>query len=137
MHLGPFSLGVQAAVNFMVREQASYLWAQVTGRIELLFFDLEATVTLAFGDEPQLTLPDADRHPLDRFAGSVRDGSLGALTDDSRAQALLVEDPNRITPEMYVWPDAIVSLPFAIAPVIGPMPARSSPGSSDQAPSRP
>jgi hypothetical protein len=100
----------------------------------LLFFDLEATVTLAFGDEPQLTLPDADRHPLDRFAGSVRDGSLGALTDDSyRVLAPLVEDPNLITPEMYVWPDAIVSLPFAIAPVIGPSP-RSFPGILDQAP---
>ncbi|MEA5120016.1 MAG: hypothetical protein VB040_01950 [Propionibacterium sp.] len=129
LHLGPFSLGVQAAVNFMVREQASYLWAQVTGRIELLFFDLEATVTLAFGDEPQLTLPDADRHPLDRFAGSVRDGSLVALTDDSyRVLAPLVEDPNRITPEMYVWPDAIVSLPFAIAPVIGPDAGSQFPG---------
>lgn len=122
LHLGPFSLGVQAAVNFMVREQASYLWAQVTGRVELLFFDIEATVTLAFGDEPELTLPDADTHPLDRFTDTQqRAGSLGVLTDDSyRVVAPLVEDPARITPDMHVWPDAIVSLPFAIAPEINP-----------------
>ncbi|WP_341729053.1 hypothetical protein [Brooklawnia sp.] len=129
LHLGPFSLGVQATVNFLVREQSSYLWAQVTGRIELLFFDIEATVTLAFGDEPQLTMPDADRHPLDHLLGSVRDGSLGVLTDDSyRVLAPLVEDPSRITPEMNVWPDTIVSLPFAIAPVIGPDAGSQFPG---------
>ena len=30
---------------------ASYFWAEVTGRIELLFFDIEGTVTISFGDE--------------------------------------------------------------------------------------
>ncbi len=122
LNLGPFSLGVQAAVNFMLREQTKYFWAQVTGRIEMLFFDIEGEVTIAYGNEPELSLPDPDRHPLDRLnAKNERDGSLGVLTDDSyRVLARLVEDPAQITNEMLVWPDAIVSLPFAIPPEIAP-----------------
>lgn len=122
LNLGPFSLGVQAAVSFMVSAAQTYFWAEVTARIELLFFEIEGTVTISFGDELQLELPDPDRHPLDRFnANGQRDGSLGVLTDDTyRVVARLVEDPNQITAEMQVWPDTIVSLPFAITPEIAP-----------------
>ncbi len=120
LNLGPFSLGVEAQVYFIVREGDSYFWAEVTGRIELLFFDIEGTVTIAFGEKPSLTLPDPDLHPLDRLndAGN-RDGSLGVLTDDSyRVLARLVEEPTQISDDMRVWPDAMVSLPFAIPPEI-------------------
>jgi hypothetical protein len=138
MNLGPFSLGVQAAVSFMARELERYFWAEVTGRIEMLFFDIEGTVTIAFGAEPQLALPDPDRHPLDRLnADNQRDGSLGALTDDSyRVLARLVEDPAQITDEMHVWPDAIVSLPFAIPPEIAAGAGAQFPGvvGPDEAP---
>ncbi len=122
LNLGPFSLGVEAAVSFMVSAAHSYFWAEVIARIELLFFEIEGTVTISFGDEPQLELPDPDRHPLDRFtAENQRDGSLGVLTDDTyRVVARLVEEPNQITAEMQVWPDTIVSLPFAITPEIAP-----------------
>ena len=84
LNLGPFSLGVEAQVAFMVREAQSYFWAEVTGRIELFFFDIEGTVTISFGDLPKLTLPPPDVHPLDLFdkAGN-RVGSLGTLTDDT------------------------------------------------------
>lgn len=118
LHLGPFSLGVEAQVNFMAQKDADYFWAEVTGRIELLFFDVEGTVTLAFGDKPNLALPDPDRHPLDKLdAAGVRIGTLGTLIDDSyRVLAPLVEDPAAITDEMRVWPDALISLPFAIPP---------------------
>jgi hypothetical protein len=120
LNLGPFSLGVEAQVYFMVREGESYFWAEVTGRIELLFFDIEGKVTIAFGEKPSLTLPDPDLHPLNRLnAAGNRDGSLGVLTDDSyRVLARLVEEPTQISDDMRVWPDAMVSLPFAIPPEI-------------------
>jgi hypothetical protein len=120
LNLGPFSLGVEAQVIFMVRESEKYFWAEVTGRIELLFFDIEGTVTISFGDKPQLILPPPDLHPLDRLdAAGHRAGSLGVVTDDSyRTVSALVEDPARITDDMTVWPDAIVSLPFGIPPAI-------------------
>lgn len=120
LNLGPFSLGVEAQVYFIVRENEQYFWTEVTGRIELLFFDIEGKVTIAFGNEPKLTLPDPDLHPLDRLnAAGVREGSLGVLTDDSyRVLAHLVENPTQITDDMRVWPDAMVSLPFAIPPEI-------------------
>ena len=120
LNLGPFSLGVEAQVAFMVREGQSFFWAEVTGRIELLFFDIEGTVTISVGDKPQLTLPPPDLHPLDRLdkAGN-RAGSLGVVTDDSyRTVSVLVEDPKLINDKMQIWPDAIVSLPFGIVPAI-------------------
>ncbi|WP_293902416.1 hypothetical protein [Phenylobacterium sp.] len=120
LNLGPFSLGVEAQVIFMVREDQQFFWAEVTGRIELFFFDIEGTVTISFGDKPELTLPPPDRHPLDQFdpAGN-RAGSLGVVTDDSyRTVSALVEDPALIKDEMQVWPDAMISLPFAIVPAI-------------------
>jgi len=118
LNLGPFSLGVQAQVKFILAEAIQYFWAEVTGRIELFFFDIEGKVTIAFGDkDPPLALPAPDRHPLDRYdEHGARTGSLGALTDDSyRKVAELVEDPQQA---QTVWPDAIVSLPFAAAPEI-------------------
>src|SRR5260370_16721105 len=44
---------------------------------------------------------------------------LGSLTDDTyRVTAKLVESPSLITDDMCVWPDAIISLPFAISPKV-------------------
>ncbi|MEA2914553.1 MAG: hypothetical protein QOJ15_6634, partial [Bradyrhizobium sp.] len=122
LHLGPFSLGVQAQVAFMIAEQKKYFMAQVTGKIELFFFDIEGTVTISYGDEPALVVPDPDRHPLDRLDGDGnRIGSLGSLTDDTyRVVAQLVENPDHIVESMHVWPDAMISLPFAISPTVNP-----------------
>ncbi|MGY5775083.1 hypothetical protein [Rhizobium sp. LEGMi135b] len=130
LHLGPFSLGVEAQINFMAQQNVTYFWAEVTGRIELLFFDIEGTVTLAFGDIPKLVVPPPDRHPLDKLdATGMRVGTLGSLTDDSyRVLAPLVEDPHTITDAMRVWPDAMISLPFAIPPRI------ATPGATTQFP---
>ena len=67
LNLGPFSLGVEAQLAFFAQNDTRYLWCQVTGRIELFFFDIEATVTVSFGnDNAKPTLPSPDRHPLDR-----------------------------------------------------------------------
>lgn len=120
LNLGPFSLGVQASVAFMVREDTSYLWAEVSGRIKLLFITVKGKVTISCGQKPNLTLPAPEMHPLDRLNDDgTRAGSLGVLTDDSyRVLSRLVEDPAQITPEMCVWPDAMVSLSFAITPAI-------------------
>ena len=103
---------MQAQVKFIVADAVNYFWAEVTGRIELFFFDIEGHVTISFGDnEPALNLPAPDRHPLDRVdKDGARVGSLGALTDDSyRKVAELVED---WTHAPTVWPDSIVSLPW-------------------------
>ncbi len=129
LHLGPFSLGVHARMSFFSQNDTSYFWAEVTGRIELLFFDIEGTVTITFGDEDlKPTLPKPDRHPLDRLgpppvAGAPPGilGSLPVLTDDSyRVVARLAEDPAQIKAEDHVWPDALISIPFAFAPHVAP-----------------
>jgi hypothetical protein len=124
LHLGPFSLGAQARVSFLAQQLAQqdprYLWAEVTGRIDLLFSHITGKVTISYGTDTQPELPPPDRHPLDLLDDKgVRIGSTPVLTDDSyRVLARLVEDPRQITPEMHVWPDAMISLPFAIAPEI-------------------
>ncbi len=124
LNLGPFSLGVDARISFMAQSDTSYFWAEVTGRIELLFFDVEGTVTISFGEPFTPAVPKPDRHPLD-LLGPAHDpadppvviGSTPVLTDDSyRVVARLVEHPDQIAPDMHVWPDTLISIPFAIAP---------------------
>ena len=120
LHLGPFSLGVDAKVSFLAQRGASYLWAEVTGRIELLFITISGTVTITFGDLPTPTLPKPDRHPLDVLdSGGRVVGSTAVLTDDTyRTLARLVEDPAQLRPEDRVWPDAMISIPFGIGPTV-------------------
>lgn len=124
LNLGPFSLGVDARISFLAQSDVSYFWAEVTGRIELLFFDIEGTVTISFGDQFTPVLPKPDRHPIDLMGPgpnpgdpAIAIGSTPVLTDDSyRVVARLVEHPDQITADMHVWPDALISIPFAIAP---------------------
>ncbi|MGE0457073.1 MAG: hypothetical protein AB7O56_02590 [Bauldia sp.] len=128
LNLGPFSLGVQAEVLFKSQSGATYLWAQVTGRIELLFFDVEGTVTISFGTDQKPTLPPPDRHPLDRYedvdlGGGQREqrrvGTTAVLTDDSyRILTYLFENPADVTDERRIWPDAMIVLPFVFPPAI-------------------
>ena len=130
LNLGPFSLGVQAKVSFFAQDDTRYFWAEVTGRIELLFFDIEGTVTISFGTSEEPDLPPPNRHPLDLFdADGRRAGSTPTLTDDSyRVLARLVEDPGQITAAMRVWPDTMISLPFAVAPEIAAVAGAQFPG---------
>lgn len=120
LNLGPFSLGVEAQLAFFAQNDTRYLWCQVTGRIELFFFDIEATVTVSFGnDNAKPTLPSPDRHPLDRevVSGSPL-RSTAVLTDDSyRVVAPLFETPDEIGTST-VWPDAMISIPFAAVPIV-------------------
>jgi hypothetical protein len=136
LNLGPFSLGVEATVMFKLAEAEQYFWAEVTGRIELFFFDVEGTVTISFGDKDLAPkVPPPDRHPLDRVNESgARVGSLATVTDDRyRVLAELVEDPAQA---QEVWPDSMVSLAFALAPAInagtagGQFPAVVGPGAT-------
>jgi hypothetical protein len=122
LHLGPFSLSVSAVAKFLATEDIVYLWVEVTGRIELLFFDVEGTVTITFGDkEPAPILPPPEIHPLDRYELTQTDqgqkrkkvGVLAALTDDSyRNIQFLTENPAEAESKR-VWPDVLVSIPFA------------------------
>jgi hypothetical protein len=121
LHLGPFSLGVSAEVKFMATQADVYLWVQVTGRIELLFFDVEGTVTIAFGGtEPKPFLPPPEIHPLDVYeiapdGSRHKTGVTAAFTDDTyRKLNTLTEDPNAAEAEANrVWPDILISIPFA------------------------
>jgi hypothetical protein len=130
LNLGPFSIGVQAQVTFFAQGANRYFWAQVTGRIELLFFDVEGTVTIAFGTSGVPKLPPPDRHPLDRIdRNGMRIGSTAVLTDDSyRVLAQLSESPDQVTDDKRVWPDAMIALPLAITPAIGPDAGLQFPG---------
>ncbi|MDX8464597.1 hypothetical protein RFM26_02715 [Mesorhizobium sp. VK23B] len=137
LHLGPFSLGVEAQVSFHSQGDIAFLWCQVTGRIELLFFDVEGTVMVTFGDserEPDLPLPE--RHPLDQVdSGNIPAGSTPTLTDDSyRIVARMVENPAEIKPEMHVWPDTIISIPFATMPTVEASAGDQFPGVRDGKP---
>lgn len=118
LHLGPFSAGVQAQLSFIAQGALRYLWAEVRARIELLFFDVEGKVTLSYGTSGLPQLPPPDRHPLDRFDDQDnRIGSSPTLTDDTyRVVATLREDPEAIRASEHVWPDAMISLPFAVGP---------------------
>jgi hypothetical protein len=123
LHLGPFSLSVSAQLSFAYSKDEEYIWVQVTGKIELFFFDIEGTVTISFGnkDEPN-SVPAPDRHPLDKVDkdGNVI-GILGALSDDTyRVIASPVEKFADLRPENDVWPDCLISIPFGITPVIPP-----------------
>jgi hypothetical protein len=122
LNLGPFSIGVQALITFAAQKPEggawqTRLWAEVRAKIELFFFDIEGTVTIAFGDEVTPKLPPPDRHPLDRFdAAGKRVGSLPVLTDDSyQVLDRLAENPEAAP---VVWPDALVSIPFAATPAV-------------------
>lgn len=120
LNLGPFSLGVEAQLAFFAQNDIRYLWCQVTGKIELVFFDIEATVTISFGnDDLKPTLPPPDRHPLDREAAPEAPWrSTAVLTDDSyRVVAPLFEAPDEIG-SAVVWPDVMISIPFAAMPVV-------------------
>lgn len=130
LHLGPFSIGVQAQVSFLAQEDTKHFWAEVTGKIELLFFDIEGKVTLSFGKDATPTLPPPDRHPLDLLdAEGQRIGSSVALTDDSyRVLTRLAETPEAVTDDQRVWPDAMISVPFAFPPEVKVGPDSQFPG---------
>lgn len=130
LNLGPFSLGVEAAVTFLHTGGDTYVRASVTGRIRLLFITLRGTVTISFGDRepPPVELMAPERHPLDRHDAQTgaRAGVLACLTDDRyEVLAGLSEDPATAP---AVWPDAIVALPFAVPPQVAATAADQLPG---------
>jgi len=122
LHLGPFSAGVQASVTYKKQVQQEYLWAEVVARIELLFTDIEGKVTIGFGDpKAALVVDEPKPHPLDRLGDNNNViGSTPVLTDDTyRVLAYLTESP---ADAPTVWPDIIVSVPFAVMPGVAAQP---------------
>jgi hypothetical protein len=115
LNLGPFSLGVESRVNVIISEASKYFWAEVTGRIKLLFVTIRGKVTISIGGKPNLELPYPEVHPLDILDNEgYKKGILGCVTDDTyRVVTPLMEDPAMVTDNMRVWPDAIISIPFA------------------------
>lgn len=130
LHLGPFSVGVQASVAFRKQEDLEYLWAEVVARIELLFVDIEGRVTISHGDGKATATIDAPKeHPLDRVdKDNVVVGATPALTDDSyRLLEYLSESPAKAP---VVWPDIIISIPFAVMPEVALGNASQFPGAA-------
>lgn len=116
LHLGPFSVGVQATMAYRKQEQLEYLWAEVVAKIELLFTDIEGRVTISHGDgKAKPTIPEPVGHPLDRLAQDNQViGTTPALTDDSYRLLAYLSETHADAP--VVWPDVIISVPFGVMP---------------------
>ena len=68
----------------MVAEATQYFWAEVSGRIELFFFDIEGKVTISFGDnEPALKLLPPRNETMLVINGELVAVSLGRPSSSS------------------------------------------------------
>lgn len=114
LNLGPFSIGVDADLSFLVAENADpYIHARVCGRIDLFFTDIEGCVEISIHSEPKQEVPQPDVHPLDDVQNGAVVGDLAFLIDDRyRRIGSLTRSPTDAT----VWPDALLHLSFAVSP---------------------
>jgi hypothetical protein len=117
LNLGPFSIGVDADLSFLVAENAAaFVHARLCGRIDLLFTDIEGCVEISVGSKPQRQVPPPDVHPLDDVRNGVPVGDLAFLIDDRfRRIGPLARDPQHV---VSVWPDTLLHLCFAVSPTL-------------------
>ena len=115
LNLGPFSLGVDAQLKFMVMAGAEpSLHARLCGHIDLFFTELEGCVEISVHDEPTRVVPIPDTHPLDDISGGAVVGDLAYLVDDRfRRLSRLPHTPEGAP---TVWPDTLLHLSFAVSP---------------------
>ena len=106
LHLGPFSLGVDSSLDFMLIEgQAPYARLRVCGKIDLFLTSIEGCVAIEIGpSQPKLEVPPPP-HPLQETL----------LVDDRYVLLAVMADTAAAAP--VVWPDAIPLLEFAVAPI--------------------
>ena len=119
LHVGLFSVGVDAHVHvFVVEGKKPYFFAEVCGKVDLVFDTVRKCVKLSFNTIPDADLPAPD-HPLDSARGQF-------LVDDTyRAIAPLARTRGEAA---VVWPDAIPLLTFTTAPNVLSLVAAQFPG---------
>jgi hypothetical protein len=118
LNLGPFSIGVEADISFLVAENADpYIHARVCGRIDLFFTDIEGCAQISIHSEPKPNVPQPDVHPLDDVQNGAVVGDLAFLIDDRYTR---IGNLTRQPTDASVWPDTLLHLPFAISPKLAP-----------------
>lgn len=118
LHLGPFSVGVDATLSLLKVENApAFMHARLCGHIDLLFTEIEGCVEMSINDEPKLTVPLPDVHPLDDLVNGVISGHRAFLIDDQyRRVGKLAVRHQDIRDADQVWPDTLLHLSFAMSP---------------------
>jgi hypothetical protein len=118
LNLGPISIGIDAQIEFVLEaEQDFYLFAQVCGRVDLFFFEIEGCVEIEVANPPKRIVPPPGEHPLDRKEGDQVIANVALVDDTYRRIAALASSPGAAE---TVWPDAIVHLAFAVPPALAP-----------------
>jgi len=119
LHLGPFSIGVDAKLDFIIAAASDpYILARLCGHIDLCFFDVEGCVQIAIGSPKAQKVPVPDVHPLDRLEGKDVVGELAQLIDDRYRK--IANLPRDAAAAPKVWPDALIHLAFGATPKLGP-----------------
>ena len=119
LHLGPFSIGVDADLRLLVVAGAApYIHARVCGRIDLFFTDIEGCAEISLHSKPTSAVPPPDVHPLDDVENGVTAGDAAHLIDDRyRRVGVLRREPP--PDDECVWPDALLHLGFGVSPTLG------------------
>jgi len=118
LHLGPFSIGVDAQLAFIVPDGApSWVKARVCGHIDLFFTEIEGCAEISVGDKPTRALPPPSVHPLDAVEGEAIVGDLAWLIDGHYARVAALARVAADAPT--VWPDTLIHLAFGTTPKAG------------------
>lgn len=108
LHLGPFSLGLDARLDLQLGPgDHRYAKLEACGSIDLWFYEISGCVHLAFGEETT-TRPEMPRTPL--VSAAVADRAGVAAPDRSTLTATPTDAP-------AMWPDGTVLLGFAPGPL--------------------
>lgn len=121
LHLGPFSIGVDADVTVLAVANADpYILARICGRIDLFFTDIEGCVEISVGpSEPAQTVPVPDIHPLDDVEQGVVAGAAAYLIDDRFRRVGVLHRDTPPPQSECVWPDTLLHLAFGTSPTLG------------------
>ncbi len=114
LHLGPVSIGVDALLTFKLEDsQSAYLLAQVCGRVDLIFFDIEGCATIEVAHAPLVVVPPPNEHPLERLEGDQILPNASLVDAAYRRIGALATTPDAAE---VVWPDSILHLAFSTPP---------------------
>lgn len=119
LNLGPFSIGVDARLAFLVAEGTpASLAAHVCGRIDLFFTEIEGCVDIAINGKPPRKVPPPLPHPLDRVENGAVTGDLVHLIDHHYERIATLSRSRTTAP--VVWPDSLLHLGFTVTPTAEP-----------------
>ena len=119
LNLGPFSIGVDADLRFLVAENADpYVHARLCGRIDLFFTEIEGCVEISIHSQPSRVVPPPDVHPLDDMENGQVVGDQAHLIDDQyrRLRPMARTAAEALEPDNRVWPDTLLHLGFGRSP---------------------